>query len=392
MKQRMITLKIPLVGSIIFLLIIGGIFMGNYWNFWNLAKQEIKAIINQEDRANLLGSNDIESEYNNNFFEKRKFINLNGAVHKTLNQKIVNGAIKGKNDKLYLEEDIEYKFDKQIEIKQVDKAVSILQAAKDTGADVLYVQRPMKFIEGKDALPYGMNIEYNKQYDLWCNRINQLGIDVVDLRKTLGQHLEFYKTDHHWTVESSFYAAGDVVAKLKVDNVLTQPEVSEYFNRNQYILKSYGKCFLGSEGVKTGEYYVGMDNFNILIPKFPTNFSYKHYISGELQKDTQGTFCKAFVDEAILKDDSYYNKYNACLYGGYVENIIQNNNLQTGQRVLLISDSYARPMTMYLSSAFSEVYYLDPQEGRYNDSYIAYIKKVKPDIVIMMYTGKFINL
>lgn len=49
-------------------------------------------------------------------------------------------------------------------------------------------------------------------------------------------------------------------------------------------------------------------------------------------------------------------------------------------------------MTMYLSSAFSEVYYLDPQEGRYNDSYIAYIKKVKPDIVIMMYTGKFINL
>lgn len=88
----------------------------------------------------------------------------------------------------------------------------------------------------------------------------------------------------------------------------------------------------------------------------------------------------------------YYNKYNACLYGGYVENIIQNNNLQTGQRVLLISDSYARPMTMYLSSAFSEVYYLDPQEGRYNDSYIAYIKKVKPDIVIMMYTGKFINL
>ena len=57
MKQRMITLKIPLVGSIIFLLIIGGIFMGNYWNFWNLAKQEIKAIINQEDRANLLGSN-----------------------------------------------------------------------------------------------------------------------------------------------------------------------------------------------------------------------------------------------------------------------------------------------------------------------------------------------
>ena len=392
MKQKMTISKIPLVRSVIFLLIIGVIFVGNSSNLWNLIKEEASTIVKQEDRANLLGTGDIETGYNNDFFKKREFINFNGAVHRALNQKIVNGAIKGKNKKLYLEEDVKYKFNKQTEIKQVDEAASILQEAKDAGADVLYVQRPMKFTEGKDALPYGMSIEYNKQYDLWCSRIKQFGISVIDLRETLGKHLEFYKTDHHWTVESSFYAAGDIIAKLKDEDILNQPEVSKYFNRNQYILKSYKKCFLGSEGVKTGEYYVGKDDFNILIPKFSTNFSYKHYINGELQKATQGTFCKAFVDEAILRDGAYYNKYNACLYGGYVENIIQNSNLQTGQRVLLISDSYARPMTMYLSSAFSVVYYLDPQEGRYNDSYIEYIKKIEPDIVIMMYTGKFVKL
>ena len=392
MKQRMISSKIPLMGSVLFILIIGVVFAGNCLNFGNLVKQEVSALVDQKERTNFLGPTDIEIEYNDDFFGKREFINFNGTVHKALNQKIVNGAIKGRNSKLYLEEDIEYKFNEKDEIKYVNQALTILQAAKNVEADVLYVQRPMKFVEGKDALPYGMKIEYNKQYDLWCRKISQSGISVVDLRKTLGKHLEFYKTDHHWTVESSFYAAGDIIAKLKDENILRQPQVNNYFNRNQYVLKSYGKCFLGSEGVKTGEYYVGMDDFNILVPKFPTNFSYKHYINGKLQKATHGTFCKTFVDEAILKDDSYYNKYNACLYGGYVENIIQNNNLQTGQRVLLISDSYARPMTMYLSSAFSEVYYLDPQEGRYNDSYIAYIKRINPDIVIMMYTGKFVKL
>lgn len=47
--------------------------------------------------------------------------------------------------------------------------------------------------------------------------------------------------------------------------------------QNIYFLKSYGKCFLGSEGVRAGEYYVGLDDFNIFITSFPMNFSYKYY-------------------------------------------------------------------------------------------------------------------
>ena len=40
----------------------------------------------------------------------------------------------------------------------------------------------------------------------------------------------------------------------------------------------------------------------------------------------------------------------------------------------------------------SETRYLDPQEGRYNDSYIDYIDEYQPDVVVMMYTGAFVEV
>ena len=45
-------------------------------------------------------------------------------------------------------------------------------------------------------------------------------------------------------------------------------------------------------------------------------------------------------------------------------------------------------MLPFLSLCFKEVRYLDPQEGRYNDSYVDYIDAYDPDIVIMMFPGE----
>ena len=58
-----------------------------------------------------------------------------------------------------------------------------------------------------------------------------------------------------------------------------------------------------------------------------------------------------------------------------MENIIVNEGCDDNSKLLLISDSFARSMVMYLCQAFHETRYLDPQEGRYNKSYIDYIEK-----------------
>ena len=378
--------------TVLLLILIFGMFIANFNSVWNIFKTEIKAVLGMDNNEGILAPSEIEGIYDEEFYQRMSFVNINGLAHRAMGQKLMNGAVKGENDNLFLETDVDFNFDPEYERGNVDDAVKILKAAEQEGAETLYVQRPMKFIEGRDALPYGMTVEYNAQYDYWCDAIQSRGINVVDLRETIGDSIEFYKTDHHWTVETSFFAAQNILKNLDTFNKGGFTYNKKFFEEDNYDIIEYKNSFLGSEGVKTGEYYVGKDDFNIMEPEFYTNISFKHYVGGECTIDKSGEFMNAFIDEPLLENQDYYNKYNACIYGGYVESVIKNHQGGNGKKVLLISDSFARPMVMYLSLAFSETRYLDPQEGRYNESYIKYIKEFKPDIVIMMYTGAFIEV
>lgn len=126
-----------------------------------------------------------------------------------------------------------------------------------------------------------------------------------------------------------------------------------------------------------------------MSPTFDTDLSFKHYVKGECNKSYAGTFEDAFINEALLDDASYLNKYNAFLHGGYVENIIENRLASNDLKVLFVGHSYGRYLVQYLSLHFAETRYLDPQNGRYNDNYIAYVEDYQPDIVIVMYAGSF---
>ena len=148
----------------------------------------------------------------------------------------------------------------------------------------------------------------------------------------------------------------------------------------------YGNSLLGSGGIRVGEYYVGKDDFAIPLPNFHTNLSYKHYDNKHsLVLSKSGKFEEALIDRDVLEDKNYYNKYNACLFGGWCENRITNNESPNDLKLLLVSDSYSRSMAMYMSLYFNETRFLDPQDGRYNDSYKEYVDVYKPDIIVVMY-------
>ena len=213
---------------------------------------------------------------------------------------------------------------------------------------------------------------------------------MLDIRKELDDNLEFYKTDHHWTVGSAFLAAQSVVKSLNTNYDLELDE--EILQQDKFRELVWENSFLGSMGIRTGKYYVGKDDFTMLEPTFETDLTYKHFINAELEKEKEGDFVEAFVDLTILDDPDYNNKYNACLNGGYVENIIVNHQKPDGLKTLIVSDSFARPMVQYLSLCFGETRYLDPQEGRYNDSYIQYMRDFQPDVVVIMYSGDYVEV
>ncbi len=326
-----------------------------------------------------------ENYYDNNFWNRLKFVDIQGEVAKIAGQKINNGVIKGDDGKLNLLDNLAYVFSEEIETEKVDRAAKILESAESCGAEVLYVQRPWSTGE----VPYGYDFEYDEKYDFWCEQMQEKGFPILDLRKELGDKLYFFKTDHHWEIESSFYANAEIIHKLEETYDLNLDKDNIYTNIEEYDRTLYEESFLGSEGIRTGQYFAGKDDFEVITPRFETEFFYTQYKEHQPVWSAEGEWEEVFINKEKLEDPSYNNKYAVYTYEGYIENRIINHKAENDKKVLLIADSFGRPMVTYLSLSFLETRYLDPQEGRYTDSYVEYIKEYKPDVVILMYDGDF---
>lgn len=194
----------------------------------------------------------------------------------------------------------------------------------------------------------------------------------------------FYKTDHHWSIDYSFTAVSVILKELNELYKIDTKNFNILANIDNYDTIIFEDSFLGSFGIKIGPNYAGKDDFKILLPKYDTDFSFYKYTNGELDFEKNGDFLSSLIDYNKVNSE-YVNKYNTFLYGGYDENIIINNVPPNNLKVLLVSTSYGRIIAPYLSLAFKELYYIDPQEGRFNRNVLDYIDKIKPDIVLVLY-------
>lgn len=209
---------------------------------------------------------------------------------------------------------------------------------------------------------------------------------MFDLRNIVSANQDemFYYTDHHWTTETSFSAFQIIVESISeyIESDVHYADIDEY---EKMIIPN---AFLGSYGIKVGKYYAGKDSFQVLIPKGDTLFKFESYDNiGNLSMTKSGAWIDALMDQSILDNPNYNNKYNAWLNTQAVENRIINENVDNNTKILLISHSYGRPLAQYMALCFKEVRILDPQKGRFTGNYIEYIENFEPDIVLFL--GEF---
>ena len=264
-----------------------------------------------------------------------------------------------------------------------DQYASLYNETCKSGGVFLYVRAPFKNVgQAPDLADYSAdNTIRSEQYLMQL--LADKGIPVLDLGD-YSQCMQYYNTDHHWTVESAFHASALITDKLAQLYGQNFPQNAYYASVDNYTPVTYENCFLGSIGVKVGPYFGGKDDFTILNPSFETDFTFTHCV-GDTKTTYSGTFWEAFINEDVLENPAYYNKYNANLQGAHVESIIENHLARTDLTGLLISHSYARPMASYMALNYRELRYLDPQAGRYNENYLDYIRQYQPDIVVVMY-------
>ena len=145
-------------------------------------------------------------------------------------------------------------------------------------------------------------------------------------------------------------------------------------------------CFLGSLGRRTGPLFAGLDDLTVLRPRFATRMSIR---IPSKNIDISGTFEETNMrraDEALTGSRSFLtDAYSALYVGGIYPLVIhENREAPLRKRVLLIGDSFARPVEAFLSAAVRRLDTIDPRRTAKDFSIAEYVRKTKPDIVIQM--------
>ena len=301
--------------------------------------------------------------------------------HETRNFEV----LKSNNGALYLKGTEEELDVEKLQI-MADECELLYNATIENGGVFLYVQAPYKNVgQVSELSDYSSDITEDSE-DYLDNLICRKGIPVLDLRN-YNECMGYYNTDHHWTMLSAFNASKIIEGEINRRYGIGLDDNGYYGSLANYDSVTYNNCFLGSIGIKVGPYFVGKDTITVYNPKFDTDFVFKHYINNELQFEYTGDFWKVFIDQELLDDSAYNNKYDAILHGAYVESVIINKIAKNEYKGLLVAHSYGRPMAQYMSLGYKEFRYLDPQPGRYNDNLLDYISEYKPDVVIYMFNG-----
>ena len=139
---------------------------------------------------------------------------------------------------------------------------------------------PDKYIKGYTEFPKGIPYNFaNETADNLIKGIKDIGIDTIDFREDLldngiAKEDLFFKTDHHWTIETAFWAYTKLVDELNYKYNLNLDKYRFYRNKDNYNFIEYKNSYIGSMARKASIYYGGVDDFTLIYPKFTTNFEF----------------------------------------------------------------------------------------------------------------------
>lgn len=270
------------------------------------------------------------------------------------------------------------------------------------GIPLIYLQAPFKLQSSQSLLPDGLEEFSNKNADRMLEMLESEGVDTVDLRElraSLPQVAAFYRTDHHWRPEYGLASLSLVSERLSSVIVPSFPVDVTDFELQPSI------AFLGSQGHRVGGLYAPVDQFQLIVPTFETDFSVKKYakvteenvdsrfsVDAQPYVQTYGDFETSIVDVSKLEPRNISDRYSAYFGGNFALTEITNNKVDKGN-ILVFSDSFGRPFNAFLSCYTNQLTAID--QRFYEASVREYILKLnrvsKIDHVIILYNPSMLD-
>ena len=332
---------------------------------------------------------EVESALNKKIQWRYQWINVNGLFQRCLGTTIVrgNGTESDYNVYKLSNGQIMYSLHEQ-DMTQYAEIVSKLdKALSERGRGLLYVQLPNK-IKDNSYMPPGAKTSGNLNADQLIPMLRERNVDLIDLREEIEKagfdwSSLFFKTDHHWTPKTGLWASGLIMNHIsdKYGYEINE-EYNEYDNYKSHVKENW---MLGAVGRRTGAWYDGLDDIEILEPKFDTSLSL-HGLCSEGVIDQEGDFWHAiyYWDQLKKRSDFERNAYSTYIGHEFRICTIKNRMPVNDLKVLVIRESFSCVLTPFISLNSEECVAIDLR--RYKEqSVVELCDEIKPDVVIIAY-------
>lgn len=262
---------------------------------------------------------------------------------------------------------------------------------KNKDIPFLYMQLPCKISPIKTDLPKGTtNLSNDKSTEL-VNGLKQKGVNTLDYRQVMIENnidfLEnFFKTDPHWKIILSFEATKRLCEEIE-QLIDMQLDLSK-LDINNYDRINYPNIILGSQGKSVGVSYAGVEDFEIILPKYDTEYTWSCINHGFTK---HGNAKEALLYPIHLNwNYNFANPYAvySLIDSGYT--VIENHKANSKQKILCLNDSFSNPMASFIAPHFSQSHFLDLRGTKKDLNKI--IEDINPDIVVMLYTTFSYNI
>lgn len=377
------------VTAVLFLVFLFGYGVVNAQKELPLLADKVQELLEKDAGAKEVISG-IETVINENVAGRYYFIDGYGYIQRILDKNEENSfeVVKDTEGKLHYT----YFTDKPNDTFYLARRMGNLQRnIEDKDCRVIYVMPPDKYIEGHTQFPTGIPYHMaNETADQFLEQLDEEEVDYLDLRDYLADSgLEmsevFFNTDHHWQIQTVFWAVNTFFEQLQERYGETIENEDYYRDLSNYNQVTYEDCFLGSMGRKSGRLYTEVDDFTLIYPKFSTSFRMESSILNNME--LTGRFEEALVAAPVLRQaDKPYDTdlYMAYLYGNQGYTHIENLDKEEGLNICIIKDSFAVPFAAFSSLRCKNIYMLDPRY--YEGDAETFINEHEFDYVIVMFS------
>lgn len=313
-------------------------------------------------------------------------------VAEFIKQDTFNNVSRFSKNKDYLISDILFYHEQQRSVEDmVDNVTGFNSYLSKMDIPFLYVQAPDKVSPEEKELTGGVNNLGNTIATELVKSLESKSVNVLDLRSDMVQNNEyyndaFYNTDAHWTSRTAFKANVSICNQIsKLTDIQFNNDMLDLSNYN---VTTYEKIFLGNYGKNTGVLFAEPDDFDLIEPKFDTNFNFdcdaiNYHKSGSLRESM--LFAKHF--KWNYYDFNPYAVYNLV---GHKHTRITNNLHYNDKKILFINDCAANPIANFIAPHFKETHFFDLRGKLTKEDLFSTIEAVKPDIVVALYFPYFV--